>query len=542
MAGDAFYYFRIYPYSVILLYLPDDSVEIITDNNNMEHPGNLTLVIFGASGDLTSRKLIPALFSLKVQNLLPVKLAILGTGRTHFSEDEFREKMKKSILENTEGGKPDMRKAEGFTNHLFYLQMDSSNESEYYRLKKKVETLNSNFDTGGNYIFYLATPPSMYELISGNLARSGLTHQSGAFRRIVIEKPFGYNLKTAIELNRKLHELISEDQIYRIDHYLGKETVQNLLVTRFANGIFEPLWNRNYIHRVEITSAESIGVEERGGYYDSSGALRDMVQNHLLQMVGLTAMEPPSSLAPDAIRNEILKVFQSFQPLREEDIPVQVIRGQYTLSKIRGEYIPGYRSEKGVHPDSKTETYVAMKFFINNWRWGGVPFYIRTGKRLPTRVTEIVIHFKRTPHHLFRRNDGLLTSNQLIIRIQPDEGILLKFDMKEPGSGFNVKNVNMDFHYKKLANIRLPSAYERLIYDVMVGDSTLFSRDDEVETAWSFLEPVQNAWLNNPEIKIYGYPAGTWGPSNSNELIEGCGLSWRYPCKNLAEDGEYCEL
>jgi glucose-6-phosphate 1-dehydrogenase len=336
--------------------------------------------------------------------------------------------------------------------------------------------------------------------------------------------------------------MVSEEQIYRIDHYLGKETVQNVLVTRFANGIFEPLWNRNYIHRVEITAAESIGVEDRGGYYDSAGALRDMMQNHMLQMAGMTAMEPPSTLEPDAIRNEILKVFQSLQPIREEDIPRQVIRGQYTSSSIRGTIVPGYREEKGVAPESRTETFVAIKFFINNWRWGGVPFYMRTGKRLPTRVTEIVIHFKRTPHHLFQRGSGVSTSNQLIIRIQPDEGIMFKFDMKEPGSGFNVKNVDMDFHYSDLTNIRVPAAYERLLYDVMIGDSTLFSRDDEVETAWKFIQPVQAAWEANKDIKIYGYPAGTWGPSVSNDLIEGCGLTWRYPCKNLTNEGLYCEL
>ena len=502
----------------------------------------MIIVIFGASGDLTSRKLIPALFSMKGQKLLPSKFAILGTGRTHFTDNDFREKMKKSILAFSEDTNPDPRLAEGFANSLFYLQMDSTAEDECCKLKEKLGSLNTTYDTGENYIFYMATPPSMYEIIARNLSKAGLADQTKGFRRFIIEKPFGYDHRSAVELNRKLHELIGEDQIYRIDHYLGKETVQNVLVTRFSNGIFEPLWNRNYIHRVEITAAESIGVENRGGYYDSSGALRDMVQNHLLQMAGITAMEPPSSLSPDAIRNEILKVFQSLQPIREADVPDQVIRGQYTGSKIRGENVSAYRSEKGVLPDSRTETFVAMKFFINNWRWGGVPFYMRTGKRMPTRVTEIVIHFKRTPHHLFQRNDGVSTSNQLIIRIQPDEGILLKFDMKEPGSGFNVKNVNMDFRYSQLANIRISSAYERLLHDVMIGDSTLFSRDDEVETAWKFLEPVRNAWENNPGIKVYGYPAGTWGPEISNDLMEGCGLTWRYPCSNLAEDGEFCEL
>jgi len=508
----------------------------------MEIPGNLILVIFGASGDLTSRKLIPALYSLRSQKMLPEKFAILGTGRTVFTDEDFREKMKAGILSFSEDRNIDTGQLNEFSGMLFYSEMDNTSRSSYKKLKERLCEINSASCRTANYIFYLATPPSLYEDICQNLAEAGLADQSEGFRRFIIEKPFGYDLKSARALNSKLHSLIKEEQIYRIDHYLGKETVQNLLVTRFANGIFEPLWNRNYIHRVEITSAESIGVEERGGYYDSSGALRDMVQNHLLQMSGLAAMEPPSSLDPDSIRNEVLKVFQSLQPIREPDVPKQVIRGQYTGSTIRGECVPGYRYEKGVSPDSRTETYVAIKFFINNWRWGGVPFYIRTGKRLPTRVTEIVIHFKRTPHHLFQRADGLLTSNQLIIRIQPDEGILLKFDMKEPGSGFNVKNVNMDFHYSDLKEVRLPSAYERLLYDVMAGDSTLFARDDEVETAWKFIDPIQKAWAKDPSIKVYGYPAGTWGPSNANDLIEGCGLTWRYPCKNLTDDGIFCEL
>lgn len=508
----------------------------------MEHPVNIIFVIFGASGDLTKRKLIPALFSLKVQKLLPARFTILGTGRSKFTDDEFREKMKTGILSHFENKNPDIRKAESFTNNVFYLTMDSTEPGQYSILKEKLDRINSAFDTGRNYIFYMATPPALYEVISLNLAKSGFADQSNGFRRFIIEKPFGYDLSSARALNKKLHELINEEQIYRIDHYLGKETVQNLLVTRFANGIFEPLWNRNYIHRVEITSAESIGVEQRGEYYDSSGAIRDMLQNHLLQMVGLTAMEPPSSINADSMRNEILKVFQSFQPLKEADLASSVIRGQYIASDIGGKHIAGYRSERGVASDSRTETFVAMKFYIDNWRWGGVPFYIRTGKRLPTRVTEIVIHFKRTPHHLFHRNDGILTSNQLILRIQPDEGILLKFDMKEPGSGFNVKNVDMDFHYSSLANVRVPSAYERLLFDVMTGDPTLFSRDIEVETAWKFLEPVLKAWTVNGEIPLYGYPAGTWGPRESNNLIEGCGLEWRCPCKDVAQSGEYCEL
>jgi glucose-6-phosphate 1-dehydrogenase len=508
----------------------------------MENPKNLIVIIFGASGDLTSRKLIPAIFSLKMQKLMPEKYAILGVGRTKFTSEEYRKKMSEAIISFSEEKISDKNLITSFAEDLYYFSMDNSPVNGYTELKTFLQVIDDKYSIGGNYIFYMATPPSLYEPIAVNLAKAGLSEQQNGFRRIIIEKPFGYDLDSGRKLNRTLHELIAEDQIFRIDHYLGKETIQNLLVTRFANGMFEPLWNRNYIHRIEITSAESIGVEQRGGYYDSSGALRDMVQNHLLQMVGLTAMEPPSSLDADAIRNEVLKVFQSLQPINQEDVPNQVIRGQYTGSLIRGECITGYRYEKGVAVDSRTETYVAIKFFINNWRWGGVPFYIRTGKRLPTRVTEIVIHFKQTPHHLFQRESGKLSANQLIIRIQPDEGILLKFDMKEPGAGFNVKNVNMDFHYKDLADIRVPSAYERLLHDVMLGDSTLFSRDDEVETAWKFLEPIQKAWANDSTIKVFGYPAGTWGPEHANDLIEGEGLTWRYPCKNLVDDELYCEL
>ena len=508
----------------------------------MRVPENLCLIIFGASGDLTYRKLIPALFSLKIQKILPIGFEIIGVSRSKMKDDDFRSKMKEGIIGFS--GEKDIHDNElnAFVSQTSYFSIDFSSSADFKELKEYLASKDRECGTSGNYLFYLATPPSMYTVIAENLSKTGLSDQTGGFRRIIFEKPFGYDLYSCQELNKKLHSLFSEEQIFRIDHYLGKESVQNLLVTRFSNGMFEPLWNRNYIHHVEITSAESIGVENRGGYYDSAGALRDMVQNHLLQMVGLTAMESPASLHPDSIRNEIMKVFQSFQPFKEEDAANSIIRGQYTASHVRGECLGGYRQEQGVDPNSRTETFVAMKFFINNWRWGGVPFYIRTGKRLPTRVTEIVIHFKPTPHFLFHVEDINKAVNQLIIRIQPDEGILLKFGMKEPGAGFSVKNVNMDFHYSDLADIRLPSAYERLLSDAMLGDSTLYSRDDTVETAWKFLEPIQNAWASDPDIKIYGYPAGTWGPENANDLIEGKDLTWRYPCKNLADDGLYCEL
>jgi glucose-6-phosphate 1-dehydrogenase len=507
----------------------------------MRKPENQILVIFGASGDLTYRKLIPAVFDLYKQNLLPEKFAVLGVSRSELSTGAFRKKMEEGI--NSFANLKDGNAINDFLKLLHYTSIDTENPKDYKELKVVLENLNAEINTNENYIYYLSTPPSLYPVVPLAIGSVGLnTGSNGSWKKLIVEKPFGYDLESARELNYKLQKYFHEDQIYRIDHYLGKETVQNVLVTRFANGIFEPLWNRNYVHHIEVTAAENIGVENRGGYYDSSGALRDMLQNHLLQITGLIAMEPPSSFDSDAIRNETVKVFQSFRPLMEEDIVNNVIRGQYVSSKIKGEKVLGYREEKGVDPDSRTETYAAIKFFIDNWRWGGVPFYIRTGKRLPTRVTEVVIHFKPTPHYLFSRKSMQDGCNKLVIRIQPDEGILLKFGMKVPGAGFDVQNVNMDFHYADLSNAYLPSAYERLLYDCMMGDSTLYQRADAVESAWRFVNPILEAWKNNPDIPVYGYPAGTWGPENADDLIEEKDLTWRYPCKNLINDGLYCDL
>ncbi len=506
----------------------------------MNNTENHIYVIFGASGDLTKRKLVPAIYSLFVQNLLPEKFVLLGVSRTEFSDDEFRSNMKSAISEFKEID--DNTKVNEFIKKIFYTSITFDQTTTYKKLKDRIVELRTKNRISGNTIFYLSTPPSLYGTIPQHLAAVGLNEQNDGWKRLIIEKPFGYDLQSALKLKDELLRDCTEEQIFRIDHYLGKETVQNLLVTRFSNGIFEPLWNRNYINHVEITSAESIGVEKRGGYYESSGALRDMVQNHLLQVVGLTAMESPSSLEPIAIRNEILKVFQSLRPIKKEDVKNVAIRGQYLSSKIKGEQVPGYREEDGVNPESVTETYAALKFYVDNWRWGGVPFYIRTGKRLPTRVTEVVIHFKPTPHFLFSQNDVCQSCNQLIIRIQPDEGILLKFGMKTPGAGFEVRNVNMDFHYTSLSNQRIPSAYERLLYDTMKGDSTLFARTEEVLEAWKFLTPVIECWKNDKDVPLFGYPAGTWGPENADDLIEDKNMTWRYPCKNLSDDGVYCEL
>jgi glucose-6-phosphate 1-dehydrogenase len=501
------------------------------------------LVIFGASGDLTSRKLIPALFEIFRQRLLPPHYAILGVGRKELNTSQFREKIAKELIVKSDDASGMEEKIKDFTALIHYQPIETSDPGNYFKLKQKIAELELNCKTGGNCIFYLATPPVLYTVIAEGLSLNGLQQHESAWRRIIIEKPFGINLRSALELNKQLLASFTEEQIYRIDHYLGKETVQNVMVIRFSNGIFEPLWNRNYIHHIEITSAENIGVENRGGYYDKSGALRDMVQNHLLQLVSLVAMEPPTQIHAHAIRNETLKVLQSIRPFNKQDIEKYVIRGQYTGSTMRGTRCNSYREEPEVAPDSRTETYVALRLFIDNWRWGGVPFYIRTGKYLPTRVTELVVHFKPTPHRLFCFDEGRPNSNnQLVIRIQPDEGILLKFSMKVPGAGYNVQDVNMDFHYADLAQKNIPEAYQRLLVDCMQGDATLFTRGDAIEQSWRIMDPILKGWENNPDISIYGYPAGTWGPKQADNLIDEPNMTWRFPCKNLSDDGIYCEL
>lgn len=504
----------------------------------MTKPVDQLLVIFGASGDLTSRKLIPAIFDLFIQGLLPEHFAVLGVGRTDLTDDSFREKLEEKLS----GKEYTAKQSDDFFRKIHYLSMNTDDPKEYGRLKTTLQEIDEREKTAGNYIFYLSTPPSLYTLIPQCIAEQGLNIEDGTFRRLVVEKPFGENYQSAVDLNKSLLENFEESQIYRIDHYLGKETVQNLLVTRFSNSIYEPLWNRNYIQHIEVTAAESIGVENRGQYYDHSGAMRDMIQNHLLQMLALVAMEPPTEISAQAIRNEKMKVFQSFRPLKEHELFRNVIRGQYVASNIKGKYYKGYREERGVDPKSRTETFVAMKMFIDNWRWAGVPFYLRTGKQLPTRVSEIVIHFKPTPNQLFVDNKDFFTGNQLILRIHPDEGVLLKTGMKVPGAGYQVRSVNMDFHYSSLNDVYLPDAYERLLLDCMNGDPTLYTRSDALEEAWKFVQPVIDFWDNNPEAPLHGYPCGSWGPEEADRLIEDKRLTWRYPCKNLAGDGIFCEL
>ncbi len=507
----------------------------------MKRPKEFIITIFGASGDLTSKKLLPALFTLSRQDLLSTNFRILGTGRTSFTDDSFRESARDLLLK--QDNNIDRTALDKFLRNLAYIAIDTSDPADYTKLKNRLDELDAVVKSGGNFIYYLATPPKMYEPVIRSLGESGLNKNNGdGEKKVIVEKPFGYDYQSAVNLNKVLMKEFKENDIYRIDHYLGKETVQNVLVLRFSNGIFEPMWNRNFIDHVEITSAEFIGVENRGGYYEGAGALRDMIQNHMMQIVGFIAMEPPSSFDSDAVRNETLKVFESLRKIKPEEVDKCSVRGQYLSSRVRGEDVIGYRNEKDVAPESRTETYAALKFFIDNWRWGGVPFYVRAGKRLPTRVTEVVIHFKKTPHHLFSRYNTEQISNQLIIRIQPDEGILLKFGIKTPGAGYKVQPVNMDFHYSDIAPDELPSAYERLLLDCMNGDRTLYSRGDAVEECWKFVDPILNAWKNNHSIKIYGYPAGTWGPIEANDLFENLKSEWRYPCKNLTDDGMYCEL
>lgn len=509
----------------------------------MKKTDNQMLVIFGASGDLTARKLIPALFNLYVARQLPKHFVVLGASRSNLTDAEFRDRVVhkspylKSKLEDLKENY-----IKGFSDMFFYEDLGKDYTSEYHGLAERIAALNASHGTDNNYMFYLSTPPNLYETIAKNLANQGLNSQEEGWKRLIVEKPFGYSLETAKNLNRGLQQYFKEPQIYRIDHYLGKETVQNLLVTRFSNSIFEPLWNRNYIHHVEITNAEYVGVEKRGGYYDTSGALRDMFQNHLMQIVSLVVMEPPIGDEPEEIRNEKVKALKSLRIMRDEaTLFDNTIRAQYVSSEINGQSVKGYREEEGVNPNSTTETYAAIKFFVDNWRWHGVPFYVRTAKRMPTKVTEVVIHFKPPHHQIFKDSGVNSKDNKLIIRIQPDEGVLIKFGVKVPGQGFKVERANLDFYYSSLAETYVMEAYERLLLDAMQGDATLYARADEVEAAWEFVDPILNYWKNGKDVRMYGYAAGVWGPENADDLIDDLG-AWRNPGENLADDPGYCVI
>jgi len=480
------------------------------------------LVVFGASGDLVRRKLIPSIFELALRSLLSERFYMLGCSRKKLSDDDFRQIARDTIQADT---------PKAFINNLYYLRGDYDDEQFYHRIKKRLMELDTAHKIEGNRIFYLAVPPLLYTTVIDRLGKAKLSccdqndYQNQP--KLVVEKPFGSSLETAVELNSKIHKCFKESQIYRIDHYLGKETVQNILMFRFANALFEPIWNRNYIDHIQITIAESLGVEHRASYYDKAGALRDMFQNHVLGMLSLVAMEPPASFDADHIRDEKVKLLRSIRPFKLLPWQTDIISGRYTKGIIDGVSVCGYRQESGVAQDSKTETFVAAKMFIDNWRWKGVPFYLRTGKRLATKLTEIAITFKKVPHSMFA-SVGLddMPANVLVLKIQPDEGISLSFQAKRPGSKACISTLNMDFNYADVFGAELPEAYQRLLLDCMVGDQTLFTRQDDVQLSWELLTPVLEAWQNTDSAP-HEYPAGSDSFSQADTLIESDGRYWR---------------
>ena len=486
--------------------------------------GRCVLVLFGASGDLTKRKLVPALFNLAKAALLPKNFAILGVAFDDLNLEHFRDQVTSFITLDEKNSEA----LETFKQRLFYHRGDFSDTSMYSALETQLGDLDRQFDTEGNYLFYLATAPKFFGQIVRQLGESRLSKQeNGKWRRVVIEKPFGHDLDSARALNREIKAVLGENQIYRIDHYLGKETVQNILVFRFDNAIFEPIWNRRYIDHVQITNAETVGVEQRGGYFDTAGTLRDMVPNHVMQLLSLTAMESPVSFHADAVRDEQAKVLHAVQLPDSEAVLYESVRGQYGEGTVGGERVRGYRTEPGVSTESRTETFVALKINIENWRWVGVPFYLRTGKRLAKRHTEITIQFKKTPFDLFRKVPVKKHSNQLVIQIQPVEGISLSFGAKIPGPILRVGSVDMSFEYSKYFGTEAYTGYEVLLYDCMIGDATLFQRADMVEAGWSIVDPVLDVWTALPPRRFPNYAAGSWGPKESDELLERDGREWR---------------
>jgi len=486
------------------------------------------LVIFGATGDLTKRKLIPALHNLAVSGALPEELAVVGLGRGLSSDEQFRDKLCHD-LEEFLPGPVDPEKRDWLLQRLHYLAGELEDPGTYDRLRDLLTQIDQEAGTRGSYLFYLAIPPSLFGEVVHRLGAAGLTDEpQDGFRRVVIEKPFGHDLESAVALNQQIRQMLAEHQIYRIDHYLGKETVQNIIAFRFANGIFEPIWNRRYIDHVQITVAETVGVEERGGYYEEAGALRDMVQNHMFQLLALVAMEPPISFAADAVRDERVKVLHAIRPLDQEDVLHHTVRGQYGDGVVNGERMPAYRAEKNVDPKSTTETFVALELFVDNWRWADVPFYLRTGKRLPKRTTEIAIQFKRAPLMLFRETPvEKLNPNLLVLHIQPDEGISLRFEAKVPGPDMKLGTVRMSFEYADYFGSTPNTGYETLLYDVMTGDSTLFHRSDMVEAGWKVVTPILDVWKALTPRDFPNYPANTLGPKEADELIGRSGRKWK---------------
>jgi glucose-6-phosphate 1-dehydrogenase len=490
-------------------------------------PQPCSIVIFGATGDLTHRKLIPALYNLAADGELPPAVAVVGVARRDKSDDGFRKEMEESVRKfSRQNVREDNWKT--FAQSISYHRTEFHDLQGYESLGERLNEIDKERGTRGNRLFYLAVAPDQFDDILANLKTVGLNRAAeGSWARVIVEKPFGTDLASARELNRIVNNSFSEEQTYRIDHFLGKETAQNILVLRFANAIFEPLWNTRYIDHVQITAAETLGVEGRAGYYDKSGALRDMVQNHLLQLLCLIAMEAPTDLGAESIRDEKVKVVRSLRRMSGDAVIQDVVRGQYSAGAINGKPVPGYRQEQNVNPNSTTDTYVALSLKIDDWRWADVPIYLRVGKRLPKSGTEISVHFKKAPAVLFNKETVTLDENVLVVRIQPDEGISLRMQAKIPGTSLRIEPVKMDFHYGTSFGKPSPEAYERLLLDAMSGDATLFARRDEVEEAWAFIDPIEEEWQKQQDKELYFYSAGSWGPDQADELLARDGRAWR---------------
>jgi glucose-6-phosphate 1-dehydrogenase len=497
-----------------------------------KRPHACVLTIFGASGDLTRRKLMPALYNLARENRLPERFVVVGYGRSEMSQDAFRDAMREGVQEFSRTGLGDESVWRRFAANLYYVQGDYEEPAAYRGLAEFLD----GFDHGSRVlpvrIFYLAIPPELYGTVVERLATLGLAPRESNTEprsRVIIEKPFGVDFETARELNRRVHDVLDERQVYRIDHYLGKETVQNIMVFRFANAVFEPIWNRRYVDHVQITAAETVGVEGRGGYYERAGVVRDMFQNHLLQVLCLTAMEPPVTFSAEQVRDEKIKLLRAVRPIDVRGVPQSAVAGQYGAGNTKGEKVPGYREESGVSAHSITVTYAAIKFFVDNWRWEGVPFYLRSGKRLTKRVTEVAIEFKRPPLLLFKSCADVLAPNVLVIRIQPDEGVSLTFEVKTPGPEICVSALSLDFKYEQAFGNSSPEAYETLLEDCIEGDSTLYTRHDWVEQAWVLMDPIIQSFADLPSGYFPNYDAGSWGPADADRFMERDVRRWRQP-------------
>jgi len=488
--------------------------------------GSCLLVIFGGTGDLTRRKLIPALYDLACIGCTNPTFDVLGIGRTQLTDEQFQERMHEGTANSKDARNYSEEAWTGFAKRLHYLIGDANHPDFYPLLKAKIAEMQKH-GASKNVLFYVSTPASLAPPIVEGLGNAGLARNGEGWRRIVLEKPFGHDFKSAQELNDIVSHVFPEGAVYRIDHYLGKETVQNIMVFRFGNSMFEPIWNRNYIDYIEISAAETLGVENRAAFYEETGALRDMVANHLLQLLTLTAMEPPVAFDADSVRELKVQVLRAIRPMTVEEVAKRTVRGQYGPGKINGVEVPGYRQEPGVNPQSNTETYVAVEFHVDNWRWAGVPFYVRAGKRLANQLTEIAVHFKRTPQALFARNPGDVHHNVITMRIQPNEGIAINFGAKTPGSHMRASRVNMDFSYRDAFGTATPVAYETLLLDAMRGDATLFTRRDEVEAEWRIITPIEEGWGQLPPPDFPNYAAGSEGPANADSLIQCDRKRWR---------------